>query len=270
MNFYDRLDTAWKFNNSVLCIGLDADIEIIKDYEKSIFEFNKNIIDATHDLVCAYKPQISYYNAYGLERELEMTIEYIKTKYPDILVILDSKRGDIGKTSELYAIEAYDRYKADCVTVNPYMGSDSVEPFTRYKDKGVIVLCKTSNPSSSEIQSLRIKNETEEKKVYEEILDLCINKWNSNKNIAVVMGATQVEELAHIRSLSDEVPFLIPGVGAQGGDIEDVVNNAKTSKNKGMIINSSRAIIYASKDVDYAKNARIIAKQTRDEINQYI
>lgn len=266
MNFYNKLKKAWQQNNSSLCIGLDGDLQIVKKYIKSnkpIFEFNKNIIDATADLVCAYKPQISYYNAYGIEDELEMTIKYIKTNYPNIIVILDSKRGDIGKTSELYAIEAFDRYGADAVTVNPYMGSDSVLPFTSYPDKGVIVLCKTSNPSSNEIQNLIVDNQ----KVYEKVLDLCINKWNTNKNIAIVTGATYPQELAHIRSLDDDMPFLIPGVGAQGGDIQAVVQNAKNSQNSGMIINSSRAIIYASKDKNYASNARDEAIKTNEAIN---
>lgn len=267
MTFYDKLSLAWQTNNSSLCIGLDGDLKIVEQYinsDKPIFEFNQRIIDATADLVVAYKPQISYYNAYGIEDELELTIKYIKKNYPNILVILDSKRGDIGKTSELYAIEAFERYGADAVTVNPYMGSDSVIPFTVYPDKGVIVLCKTSNQSSDEIQNLQTSN----KKVYEKVLDLCINKWNKNKNIAIVTGATYPQELANIRKLCDDIPFLIPGIGAQGGDINAVVANAKNSKNSGMIISSSRGIIYASKDKDYAKNARAEAIKTNDLIQK--
>lgn len=269
MTFYERLNTAWNTNNSLLCVGLDADQEVIADYisgKNKVFEFNKQIIDATHSYVCAYKPQISYYNAYGIEDQLQMSIEYIKTNYPDILVILDAKRGDIGKTSELYAKEAFLRYKANAVTINPYMGSDSVLPFTSYQNHGCIVLCKTSNPSSSEIQNI---SDSSNEKIYQKVLNLAKNKWNTNKNIMLVTGATYPQELKEIRQSIGDIPLLVPGIGAQGGSIQEVVQNGQTKNSKGLLISSSRAIIYASKDKNFAKNAAKVAQQTKEEINKY-
>ena len=274
MRFLDRVEAAMEKNNSLLCVGLDPAPErfpeCIKGKDKAIFEFpifefNRAIIDATADLVCSYKPQAAYYHAYGAEDQLAMTIEYIRTNYPDIPVILDSKRGDIGSTASQYAIEAFDRYQADAVTINPYMGIDTVEPFTRYKDKGVVVLCRTSNPGAAAVQNLKVGEEY----LYEVMAKLCQNQWNDNDNVLLVVGATNPQELGRIRSITGNMTFLVPGLGAQGGDVEATVKNGLNSEGKGIIVNSSRGIIYASNGDDFAEAARTAAIELRDEVNQY-
>lgn len=180
-------------------------------------------------------------------------------------IILDAKRGDIGNTAECYVKEAFDRYKADALTVNPYLGFDSLQPFLDKKDKGIIILCRTSNPGARDLQDLQVDG----KPLYWQVANKAINEWNKNKNVLLVVGATYAKELAEIRALSDEIPFLVPGIGAQGGDIEAAVKSGIDSRGTGLIINSSRAIIFASKDKDYANAARKIAEQTRDEINKF-
>jgi orotidine-5'-phosphate decarboxylase len=230
-----------------------------------IFEFNKDIIDFTHDLVCAYKPQIAYYSAFGAEHELELTIEYILKKYPAIPVILDAKRGDIGATAKMYAMEAFDRYRADAVTVNPYMGGDTLTPFIDRKDKGVIILCRTSNPGAIDVQDIESNHE----KIYRIIARRASNEWNYNNNIMLVVGATYPAELAEIRAIVGDIPLLVPGIGAQGGDVEKAVKNGITPDKTGMIINSSRGIIFAGSGRDYTNAVRIAAITLRDEINLY-
>ena len=192
-----------------------------------------------------------------------MTIDYILENYPEIPVILDVKRGDIGSTAEQYAKEAFDRYHADAVTVNPYMGSDAVNPFLKYADKGVVILCRTSNPGSKELQELVT---TEGKKLYEHVALLCRDSWNANGNVMMVLGATYPEELKTVRELCPEIPFLVPGVGAQGGDVEKVVTFGRTADGYGLIVNSSRGIIYASKGDDFAQAAGEAAKALRDQM----
>ena len=269
MKFIDIIEASWEKNNSLLCVGLDTNLEkipsVLLKQDKPLFEFNKNIVDATADLVCAYKPQIAFYAASGSEDELEMTIEYIHDRYPEIPVILDAKRGDIGSTAELYAKEVFDRYKADAVTVNPYLGSDTLTPFLEREEKGVIVLCRTSNPGAKDIQDL----ETNGRKLYQIIASMAVEKWNYNRNVLLVVGATYPKELNEIRSIAGEIPFLVPGIGAQGGDVEKAVMNGRNEKGTGMIINSSRGIIYASDGKDFAMAARNAATQLRDEINRY-
>lgn len=269
MKFIDIIEASWEKNNSLLCVGLDTNLEkipsVLLKQDKPLFEFNKNIVDATADLVCAYKPQIAFYAASGSEDELEMTIEYIHDRYPEIPVILDAKRGDIGSTAELYAKEVFDRYKADAVTVNPYLGSDTLTPFLEREEKGVIVLCRTSNPGAKDIQDL----ETNGRKLYQIIASMAVEKWNYNRNVLLVVGATYPKELNEIRSIAGEIPFLVPGIGAQGGDVEKAVMNGRNEKGTGMIINSSRGIIYASDGKDFAMAARNAAIQLRDEINRY-
>lgn len=274
MRFLDRIEAAMEKNNSLLCVGLDPAPERFPDsikgnnqavFEFPIFEFNKGIIDATADLVCSYKPQAAYYHACGAEDQLSMTIAYIRTNYPDIPVILDSKRGDIGSTASQYAIEAFDRYQADAVTINPYMGIDTVEPFTRYKDKGVVILCRTSNSGAAAVQNLKVGDQH----LYEVMAKLCQNEWNTNENILLVVGATNPEELGRIRSITGDMTFLVPGLGAQGGDVEATVKNGLNSEGKGIIVNSSRGIIYASSGEDFADAARQAALSLRDEVNQY-
>lgn len=269
MNFINTIEASWEKKNSLLCVGLDSDLKKIPSFllkeDKPLFEFNKNIVDATADLVCAYKPQIAFYAASRSENELEMTIEYVHDRYPEIPVILDAKRGDIGSTAKLYAKEVFDRYKADAVTINPYLGSDTLTPFLEREEKGVIILCRTSNPGAKDIQDLEIKG----KKLYQVIASMAVDRWNYNRNVLLVVGATYPQELNEIRSIAGEIPFLVPGIGAQGGDVEKAVIKGKNGKGAGMIINSSRGIIYASDEKDFAMAARNAAIQLRDEINRY-
>jgi orotidine-5'-phosphate decarboxylase len=269
MTFYEKLQVAWSTNNSLLCVGLDPDIQklplSVKNAAKPIYEFNKAIIDATADTVCAYKPQIAYYAAYGAEDQLSMTIEYMRKRCPGVVVILDAKRGDIGSTAEMYAAEAFDRYGADAVTVNPYMGGDTLEPFLKRGDKGVIILCRTSNPGAADIQDLTDHGE----KVYVKVARMAAGKWNERGNVALVVGATYPRELGEIRGIAPEIPLLVPGVGAQGGDVEAVLKNGRNAGGTGLIINSSRAILYASMAADFAAASRAAAIATRDEINKY-
>lgn len=269
MTFINAIEARWKQKNSLLCVGLDPDLNKIPAHlrkkDTPFFKFNKAIVDLTADLVCAFKPQIAYYSASGSEDELEMTIEYIHKNYPEIPVILDAKRGDIGATATMYAKEAFERYKADAVTVNPYMGSDTLEPFLEHREKGIIVLCRTSNPGAKDIQDLNMNG----KRLYQIIASMAVGKWNFNNNVLLVVGATYPKELKEIRSIVGDMPFLVPGIGAQGGDVQKTVTNGKDSKGTGMIINSSRGIIYASNGSDFAEAARSAAKRLRDEINQH-
>lgn len=267
--FLEKLRHAWKQNQSLLCVGLDPDFskfpEHIKNSPEPYFNFAKEIIDSTADLVCAYKPQIAYYAAFGAEVELQKTISYIKDRYPTVPVILDSKRGDIGSTAEMYAQESFDRFKADAVTVNPYLGTDSLEPFYRQSDRGAIILCRTSNPGSVDFQNLLVEG----KPLYQRVAEKAVKDWNGNKNILLVMGATYPKEISEVRAIAPEIPFLVPGIGAQGGDVKAVVEAGKTKDGAGLVINSSRAILYASKEKDFAQAARKVAQATRDEINRF-
>lgn len=269
MNFIKSLRSLWENKNSLLCVGLDPDVnripEHIREMDEPIFEFNRAVIDATADIVCAYKPQIAYYAPWRAEQQLEKTIEYIHGKYPEIPVILDAKRGDIGSTAEMYAREAFERYRADAVTVNPYMGGDTLEPFLNYSEKGVVILCRTSNPGARDIQDLTSGGE----KIYGIIAAKASREWNRNGNVALVVGATYPDELRDVRSIAGDIPLLVPGIGAQGGDIEKAVKNGKDSMGAGMIINSSRGIIYAGAGKEYAEAARKAAIELRDEINKY-
>lgn len=267
--FTDQLAAAWQKNNSLLCVGLDPDPAkfpgALKGRDDAIFEFCKNIVDATGDLVCSFKPQIAYFAARRAEDQLEALIAHIHEKFPGIPVILDAKRGDIGSTAEQYAIEAFERFKADAVTVNPYMGRDSVEPYLAYPDKGVILLCRTSNAGGSDLQFLDVGGE----RLFERVAKLAATEWNTTGQIGLVVGATFPAEIARVRELVGDVPLLVPGIGAQGGDVEATVKAGLTLAGTGLMINSSRAILYAGKGEDYADAARVAAQQTRDDINNY-
>jgi orotidine-5'-phosphate decarboxylase len=269
VRFIDKLSAAWSSTNSLVCIGLDPDPErfpaSVAGNHEAIFDFNKAIIDATHDLVCAYKPQIAHFAARSAESQLEDTIRYLKQNYPHIPVILDAKRGDIGSTAERYAVEAFERYKADAVTVNPYLGFDSVEPFLAYKGRGVIVLCRTSNKGAADLQDLPV----DDMPLYEKVATLVAQKWNFNDNCLLVVGATWPKQMAKIRSIVGNMPLLVPGVGAQGGDVEQLVRAGQTKAGTGLIISSSRAILYASDAQDFALAARREAIKLRDSINRY-
>ena len=269
MNFIKKLDAAWTSSNSLLCVGLDPNWQKLPAHVKMlpepIFEFCKAIVDATHDLVCAYKPQIAYFAALQAEDQLEKTLNYIRETYPHIPIILDSKRGDIGSTAAMYAVEAFDRYKADAVTVNPYMGQDSAQPFLDRKDKGTILLCRTSNPGAGDIQDLVVDGQP----IYEKVASMISEHWNSHNNCCLVVGATWPEQMAKLRKISGNMPFLVPGVGAQGGDVKALVSAGQTADGKGLMINSSRGVIYASEGDNFAMAARKVALETRDLINQY-
>jgi orotidine-5'-phosphate decarboxylase len=265
--FMARLRAAWDENDSLACVGLDPQIERlpahIAAHASPIFQFNKAIIDATADLVCAYKPQFAHYAACEAEDQLERTIEYIHRTYPGIPVILDAKRGDIGSTAEKYAIEAFERYAADAVTVNPYLGGDSLEPFLRYEDRGILVVCRTSNPGAGDLQDLDVGG----RKLFAAVAELAATRWNSRGNCLLVMGATYPEELAQVRAIAGDMAFLVPGVGAQGADIRAAVAAGQSADGRGLIMSSSRAIIHASSGADFADAARAATLLLRDQVN---
>ena len=271
MTFIVQLQAAWLANDSLLCVGLDPDSKRMPPHLQgqpdAIFQFCKAIIDSTADLVCAFKPQIAYFAALRAEDQLEAICRYLRATYPHIPVILDAKRGDIGATAQQYAREAFERYDADAVTVNPYMGFDSVVPYLEYSDRGTIVLCRTSNPGGSDLQSLGSQGTP----IYLHVARMVAERWNSNGQCALVVGATYPQELARVREVVGDMPLLVPGIGAQGGDIEATVAAGRTAAGSGMMISSSRAILYAVPDQaageDFAAAARRVARVTRDAIN---
>lgn len=273
MTFLNKLSTAWAAHNSLLCVGLDPDVKKfppdLQQKPDAIFAFCKAIIDATADTVCAFKPQIAYFAALRAEDQLEAICRYLREHYPHIPIVLDAKRGDIGATAEQYAREAFERYEADAVTVNPYMGFDSVAPYLEWQDRGVIVLCRTSNPGGSDLQFLMIDG----KPLYQHVAQLVAEKWNRHGQCGLVVGATFPVEIAQVRRIVGDMPLLIPGIGAQGGDIEATVNAGRTTHGTGMMINSSRAVLYAQADdksgEDFAQAARRVALATRESVNRF-
>jgi len=273
MTFIESLDSAWQRNQSLVCVGLDPEPAkfpaVLRDSPDAIFEFCRAIVDATADLVCCFKPQIAHFAAHAAEESLQRLIAHIHARHPGVAVILDAKRGDIGSTAQNYAAEAFDRYGADAVTVNPYLGRDSVQPFLDRADKGVIVLCRTSNPGARDLQDLVVSNSTGERRLYQHVAETVAHDWNANGNCALVIGATYPEELADVRARVGDVPFLVPGVGAQGGDVAAAVRAGRTAAGTGLMISSSRAILYAGSGDDFADAARAAASALRDEINRY-
>jgi orotidine-5'-phosphate decarboxylase len=261
------LKTAWQQRDSLLCVGLDPDPARFPAHLRArpdaIFEFCRDIVDATADLVCCFKPQIAYFAARRAEDQLEALIDHIHERHPGTPVILDAKRGDIGSTAEQYALEAFERFGADAVTINPYMGHDSVEPWLAWPDKGVILLCRTSNPGGSDLQFLDVGGE----RLYERVARLVAEQWNASGNCGLVVGATFPDEIARVRALTGDLPLLVPGIGAQGGDIAATVGAGRTADGTGLMINSSRAILYAGHDEGFAAAARQVALATRDAIN---
>ena len=270
MTFIDKLRARWQQADTLLCVGLDPDLakfpeRFIED-DDALFNFCRDIADATAEYACAFKPQIAYFAAHnGGEAALQRLIAHINGAHPEVPVILDAKRGDIGSTAQQYAAEAFERFGADAVTLNPYMGKDSAQPFLDYNDRGCVFLCHTSNPGARDFQELDVGGEP----LYQRIARTIANDWNSDGNCALVVGATFPEELKVIRGLVGEMPLLIPGVGAQGGDVEAVMKNGKTADGSGPMINSSRGILYASRGEDYAEAAAIAARELRDAINRY-
>jgi len=266
MDFSLSLRQAWSRADSMLCVGLDPDPEripaSIASDPDALFIFCREIVDATAKHVCAFKPQIAYFSAARAERALERVIEHIHLHHPGIPVILDAKRGDIGSTAERYAIEAFERYGADAVTINPYMGFDSIEPWLAWKGRGVILLCRTSNPGGSDLQALNVGGEA----LYERVARLAAGPWNAGGQLGLVLGATFPAELARVRAIAADLPMLVPGIGAQGGDVQATVSAGLANDGWGMIINSSRAILYASRGADFAQAASAVAQRTCEEI----
>lgn len=262
VGFHDQLDRSWVANNSLLCVGLDPDparfpnaLDVGHD---GVYRFCKEIVDATADVVCAFKPQIAYFASQREERALEQLCTYIRERYPDVTLILDAKRGDIGSTAEHYAREAFGRYGAHAVTVNPYLGRDSVTPYFGHGG-GVIALCRTSNPGGDELQALECAGEP----LYVRVARLVADEWSRDGDCALVVGATYPDELRRVRAVAPDIPILVPGIGAQGGDPRAAVEAGVRADGRGLMISSSRAIIYASSGDDFAEAARRAAIEAR-------
>jgi len=272
MTFTDKLNRAWREKQSLLMVGLDPDMARFPDAlakqanrDDALWTFCTGIIDATAPYVCGLKPQIAYFASLGAEEVLQKLCQHIKQNHPDLVLVLDAKRGDIGSTAEHYAREAFDRYQADAVTINPYMGMDSAEPYLERQDKGVIVLCRTSNPGGSDIQGLNVDGVP----LYQRVARMVAERWNQNGQCGLVVGATFPDELREVRAcVGDDMPLLVPGIGAQGGDIKATCEAGCNKDGTGMMINSSRAVLYASSDDNWASRAAAVAQQTRDAINR--
>jgi orotidine-5'-phosphate decarboxylase len=272
MDFKRKLSASWAKNNSLLCVGLDPNLDMIPNHvrgsKKPFFDFGKAIIDATADLVCAFKPNSAFYEARGAAgiEELKQTCDYIREHYPALPIILDFKRGDIDNTNNHYTQFAFDYLQVDAVTIQPYEGHQAFQPFLDRKDKGIMVLCRMSNIGSDEFQDMLV----DDRKLYIHVAEHVRDVWNTNGNCQLVVGATYPKEMAEIRAIvGDEMIFLVPGFGAQGGETEATVQAGITSSGNGLVINSSRAIIYASDGEDFAEAARQKAIAARDEINKY-
>ena len=260
--FHGRLAAAWERNDSLLCVGLDPDPSrfprSLDGAPDAVFRFCAAIVDATADLVCAFKPQIAHFAALRAEDQLERLCEHIAERHPTVPIILDAKRGDIGSTAEQYAREAFGRYGADAVTVNPYLGTDSVEPFLA--SGAIIALCRTSNPGGADLQLLEIDGEP----LYLRVARMIAEQWSTLGEVGLVVGATHPEELSRVRATVGDLPILVPGVGAQGGDAREAVTAGATTDGRGLIVNSSRAVLYAGSGEDFAEAARVVAIATRD------
>lgn len=271
MKFQQKLDAIISKNNSLVSIGLDPVLEKIPSHlqkkEFPFFEFNKAIINATHDIVCAYKPNSAFYEGEGEKgiKQLKMTCDYIRETYPAMPIILDFKRADIGNTNQGYVKFAYEYLQADAVTLHPYLGKEAVQPFLDKVDKGNFILCKTSNIGSGEFQNIVVDGEPLSVRVAERV----VKEWSTNDNCMLVVGATYPEELKDIRLMVGDMIILVPGVGAQGGDVEQTLKAGLNSHKAGLIVSSSRSIIFASSGEDFADEARQEATKLRDEINEY-
>ena len=262
--FHEKISEASKRNNSLLCVGLDPDPNLMPI--KDVFDFNKSIIDATADLVCCYKPNLAFYEALGIPglESLQKTIEYIPTHIP---VIGDAKRGDIGSTARAYAQALFERWSFDAATINPYLGKDSLDPFLEYPDRGILILCHTSNPSAQDFQELKTADSSGEHQLYEKIA-LKANEWNANDNIGLVVGATYPSQMKAVREICPDMLILAPGIGTQGGELESTIQFGMKQNGEGIIINVSRAVLYASTDNgSFAQAARTAASSLRDKIN---
>ena len=271
MTFLDMLGDAQRRNHSMLCVGLDPEPSRFpadwRGNANKIYDFCARIVDATADLVSAFKPQIAYFAAHRAESQLERLMEHIRRVAPQVPVILDAKRGDIGSTAEQYALEAFERYGADAVTLSPFMGFDSVQPYLKYQGKGAFLLCRTSNPGGDDLQNQRLASVEGTPLLYEHVARLAQGPWNLNGQLGLVVGATYPNEIERVRQIAPRVPLLIPGVGAQGGDAQATVK-AGWRADADIIVNSSRAILYASSGADFEQAARRVAEQTRATLEQ--
>ncbi len=276
MHFIDQLAHAGTRNDSMLCVGLDPEPSRFPDRLRGdagrIYDFCAAIVDATADLVVAFKPQIAYFAAHRAEAQLEQLMAHMRRAAPHVPVILDAKRGDIGSTAEQYAIEVFERYGADAVTLSPFMGFDSVQPYLKHHGKGAFLLCRTSNPGGDDLQNQRLASVEGQPLLYEHVARLAQGPWNTNGQLGLVVGATYPAEIARVRELAPTLPLLIPGVGAQGGDAAATVRagwrgTADRSGSSGpIVVNSGRAILYASSGTNFAAAARAQARRTRDEL----
>ena len=275
MKFLDLLARAERQNASMLCVGLDPEPTKFPDHIKGdankIYDFCAAIVDATADLAIAFKPQIAYFSAHRAEGQLERLMEHMRRVAPHVPIILDAKRGDIGSTAEQYAMEAFERYGADAVTLSPFMGFDSVQPYLKHHEKGAFLLCRTSNPGGDDLQNQRLASVDGQPLLYEHVARLAQGPWNLNGQLGLVVGATYPKEIERVRALAPTLPLLIPGVGAQGGDAAATVKAAMSGPQGEaagrIIVNSSRAILYASSGPDYTQAARRVALQTREVLN---
>lgn len=269
MTFLDKLRAAQERNGSMLCVGLDPEPArfpaALKGDASRIYDFCARICDATADLAIAFKPQIAYFAAHRAEEQLEKLMRHLQANAPHVPVILDAKRGDIGATAQQYAREVFERYGADAVTLSPFMGWDSVEPYLKYEGKGAFLLCRTSNPGGDDLQNQRLASIDGQPLLYEHVARLAQGPWNLNGQLGLVVGATYPAEIGRVREIAPTLPLLIPGVGAQGGD---AVATVRAGWRPGglIIVNSSRAILYASSGEDFAEAARREARKLRDEL----
>jgi orotidine-5'-phosphate decarboxylase len=269
VNFIERLRARWRAADSLLCVGLDPDPTRfpahLRGRDDAIFAFCAGIADATAPYACAFKPQIAYFASHRAEDQLEALIAHLRRAHPEVPVVLDAKRGDIGATAEHYAREVFERYGADAVTLSPFMGRDSIEPFMAHEGRGIFVLCRTSNPGGDDLQMLEVGGEP----LYALIARLAAVKWNRSGRLGLVVGATYPAELARVRAIAGDLPLLVPGIGAQGGDVQACVAAGQGADGAGMLINSSRAILYAGSGEGFAQAAAEAARRTRDEINRF-
>ena len=268
MTFMQALKDRWSSSHSLVCVGLDPEPakfpQRFAGDPDAVFDFCSAIADATAEFACAFKPQIAHFAALRAEGALERLIAHLHATHPGIPVILDAKRGDIGSTAQHYASEAFDRFAADAVTANPYLGRDSVQPFLDRADRGVVILCRTSTPGAGDLQDLVIDG----RPLYQHVAEKVAREWNAHGNAALVVGATWPEQLREVRAIVGDMPILVPGVGAQGGDVEAVVRNAATADGTGLLVSSSRAILYASQGDDFAEAAANAARDLRDAIRR--
>ena len=268
--FAQRLDSACEASRSLVCVGLDPDLSMMP--VKDVAAFNKAIVDATHDLVGAYKPNLAFYEALGLDgwKALESTVQHIRDAAPGVILLGDAKRGDIGNTAVAYARGMFEYWGFDAVTINAYCGRDGVEPFLEYSDRGVFVLCRSSNPGAVDLQDLVVSSDTDSARPLYQQLALQVGEWDRHGNAGLVLGATYPEQIKEVRALCPDMPFLIPGIGPQEGALEEAVRNGVTVQGRRILVNSSRGITYASRGDDFAEAARKATADLRDAINDVL